>query len=112
MQMPSNTWTRWRLPSITLKWTRTVSPALKAGTSRSWRRSMLSMIVLIGRSAGAGADDSDAGRSGDRLRDGVSLTTARTRPAVATAKRAPSGTCPAAGGDQARIPLAESRLAG
>src|SRR6186713_1814272 len=36
---------------MTLKWTRTVSPALKAGTSRSWRRSRLSMIVLIGRSA-------------------------------------------------------------
>ena len=49
MQMPSKTWRRCLEPSITLKWTRTVSPALNAGTSRSWRRSMLSTIVLIGR---------------------------------------------------------------
>jgi hypothetical protein len=35
MQMPSKTWRRCREPSITLKCTRTVSPALKAGTSRS-----------------------------------------------------------------------------
>ena len=28
MTMPSKTWIRWRWPSITLKWTRTVSPAL------------------------------------------------------------------------------------
>ena len=54
MQMPSKTWTRCRLPSITLKWTRTVSPALKSGTSRSWRRSRLSMIVLAERVAVAG----------------------------------------------------------
>ncbi len=35
MTMPSNTWTRRRWPSITWKWTRTVSPALKRGTLRS-----------------------------------------------------------------------------
>ena len=33
--IPSNTWIRWRAPSMTRKWTRTVSPALKRGTSRS-----------------------------------------------------------------------------
>jgi hypothetical protein len=46
---PSNTWMRWRLPSITRKWTRTVSPALNCGTSRNWRRSMSWMMVLIAR---------------------------------------------------------------
>jgi hypothetical protein len=34
-----------------LKCTRTVSPALKSGTSRSWRRSRLSMIVLMEEAA-------------------------------------------------------------
>src|SRR4029079_14839940 len=48
---PSNTCTRWRLPSITLKWTRTVSPALKTGTSRNCACSMLSMMVLMGKGA-------------------------------------------------------------
>ena len=38
--MPSNTWIRDRVPSITRKCTRTVSPALKSGTSRRWRSSM------------------------------------------------------------------------
>ena len=33
--IPSNTWMRWRVPSMTRKWTRTVSPALNRGTSRS-----------------------------------------------------------------------------
>jgi hypothetical protein len=32
-----------------LKWTRTVSPALKTGTSRNCACSMLWMIVLIGK---------------------------------------------------------------
>src|SRR4051794_12446523 len=45
--MPSKTWMRERLPSITRKCTRTVSPALNRGTSRSWRCSMDSMTLLI-----------------------------------------------------------------
>src|SRR6478752_5437990 len=49
--MPSNTWMRWRCPSITLKCTRTVSPALNRGTSRAWRRSM-SEMTLIGERNG------------------------------------------------------------
>src|SRR5689334_10022671 len=51
MTMPSNTWMRWRWPSITLKCTRTVSPALNRGTSRAWRRSM-SEMTLIGERNG------------------------------------------------------------
>src|SRR3954453_20146324 len=47
--IPSNTWIRCRAPSITRKWTRTVSPALKRGTSRNWRRSMSWMIVLMSK---------------------------------------------------------------
>src|SRR6266536_6113586 len=54
MQMPSNTWTRWRWPSITLKCTRRVSPALNSGSSRSWRCSMSWMTVMAGRRAGSG----------------------------------------------------------
>src|SRR5215210_3222613 len=51
--IPSKTWTRRRWPSITWKWTRTVSPALKRGMSlRSWRCSMLSMIVLMEKVGG------------------------------------------------------------
>src|SRR3954447_18901943 len=51
--IPSNTWIRCRCPSITLKCTRTVSPALNCGIpSRSWARSRLSMMLLIGRKAG------------------------------------------------------------
>ena len=50
--MPSNTWIRARWPSITLKWTRTVSPALNCGMSaRIWARSIDSMILLIGEAA-------------------------------------------------------------
>src|SRR4029450_9203408 len=45
---PSNTCTRRRWPSITWKWTRTVSPALNWGTDRSWRRSSCSMTLLMG----------------------------------------------------------------
>ena len=42
--------TRRRCPSITWKCTRTVSPALNRGRSlRSWRCSMLSMLVLMGK---------------------------------------------------------------
>src|SRR5262245_64656712 len=49
MQMPSKTWIRWRLPSITLKWTRSVSPALNCGRSvRMLRCSRLSMTLFIG----------------------------------------------------------------
>src|SRR5690242_18383431 len=48
MQMPSKTCTRWRWPSMTLKCTRSVSPALNWGNSRSWRRSMSSMTVMTG----------------------------------------------------------------
>ena len=33
MTVPSKTWTRWRWPSTTLKWTRTVSPGPNSGTS-------------------------------------------------------------------------------
>src|SRR6266516_3443897 len=48
--IPSKTWIRCRWPSITLKWTRTVSPALNCGRpSRSWARSRLSITLLIGR---------------------------------------------------------------
>src|SRR2546421_7259101 len=48
--IPSKTWIRWRWPSITLKWTRTVSPALNCGRpSRNWARSRLSITLLIGR---------------------------------------------------------------
>src|SRR5262245_51544868 len=44
MTIPSKTWMRRRWPSITWKWTRTVSPALKTGIpSRSWRSSMTSI---------------------------------------------------------------------
>src|SRR5581483_9449190 len=50
--IPSNAWIRWRLPSITLKWTRTVSPALKRGTSRSSPRSRSWMTVLVVEGAG------------------------------------------------------------
>src|ERR687898_1708068 len=47
---PSNTWTRRRWPSITWKWTRTVSPALNCGIPlRNWARSMESITLLIGR---------------------------------------------------------------
>src|SRR5438477_1770927 len=53
--IPSKTWIRWRWPSITLKWTRTVSPALNCGRpSRSWARSRLSITLLIGRRAPKG----------------------------------------------------------
>src|SRR4051794_26408506 len=45
--IPSNTWMRRRWPSITWKWTRTVSPALNRGTSRSCSRSSLSIVVLM-----------------------------------------------------------------
>ena len=56
--IPSKTCTRRRWPSITWKCTRTVSPALKRGRSlRSWRCSMLSMIVLMGKGRpGAGGE--------------------------------------------------------
>src|SRR5438067_13066988 len=48
--MPSKTWIRWRWPSITLKWTRTVSPALNFGRSaRSWARSRVSITSLIAK---------------------------------------------------------------
>src|SRR5918995_1097685 len=48
--IPSNTWIRRRCPSITWKWTRTVSPALNRGMPvRSWARSSVSMILLMGR---------------------------------------------------------------
>src|SRR5438876_7210836 len=47
--IPSKTWIRCRWPSITLKWTRTVSPAMNRGTSRSRARSRLSITLLIGR---------------------------------------------------------------
>src|SRR5438874_3982879 len=48
--IPSKTCIRCRWPSITLKWTRTVSPALNCGRpSRSWARSRLSITLLIGR---------------------------------------------------------------
>src|SRR5438105_1839433 len=55
--IPSKTWTRRRWPSITWKWTRTVSPALKRGTWRSWARSMESMILLRGILERIGDDD-------------------------------------------------------
>src|SRR5437868_8392446 len=51
MTMPSNTCTRRRWPSITWKCTRTVSPALKRGTLRSWARSIESMTLLMGKAA-------------------------------------------------------------
>src|SRR3954453_7615805 len=50
---PSKTWMRRRSPSITWKWTRTVSPALNCGIpSRSCARSSSSMILLIREPAG------------------------------------------------------------
>src|SRR2546426_3204530 len=48
--MPSNPWIRWRAPSITLKCTATVPPALNTGISvRSCRCSRLWMTVLMGQ---------------------------------------------------------------
>src|SRR4051812_22358432 len=48
--MPSKTCTRRRWPSITWKWTRTVSPALNGGRFvRSWRCSIVSITRLIER---------------------------------------------------------------
>src|SRR5438874_5036262 len=50
--MPSNTWILARWPSITLKCTRTVSPALNCGmSSRIWARSIDSITLLIGKAA-------------------------------------------------------------
>src|SRR5437870_3805877 len=65
--MPSKTWIRLRWPSITRKWTRTVSPALNFGRpSRSWARSSVSMTSDIGRrasrAAGMLAHDDSRGR--------------------------------------------------
>src|SRR5215212_5706460 len=46
--MPSKTWVRRRLPSMTWKWTRTRSPGSKDGSPfLTWARSMLSMTLLI-----------------------------------------------------------------
>src|ERR687887_1078926 len=46
--IPSKTWIRARWPSITLKCTRTVSPALNCGmSSRTWARSIDSITLLI-----------------------------------------------------------------
>src|SRR5262245_65928380 len=57
MQIPSNTWMRCRLPSITLKCTRSVSPALNWGRSvRMLRCSRLSMTLFIGE----GGPEADA----------------------------------------------------
>src|SRR4029079_14976449 len=48
--IPSKTCTRRRWPSITWKWTRTVSPALQGGRFvRSWCCSRLSITLLIER---------------------------------------------------------------
>src|SRR5215469_8277351 len=47
--IPSKTCTRRRVPSITWKWTRTVSPALKRGTLRNWARSRSWMTLLMKR---------------------------------------------------------------
>src|SRR2546423_146163 len=56
MTMPSKTWIRRRWPSMTRKWTRTVSPALNAGRpSRSWARSSCSMTSDIGKGASRAA---------------------------------------------------------
>ena len=53
MTMPSNTWTREREPSITRKWTRTLSPALNLGRPlRSWRCSIVSMAFITKEEAG------------------------------------------------------------
>src|SRR4029453_2233957 len=53
--MASKTWILARWPSITLKWTRTVSPALNWGMSaRIWARSIDSITLLIGRAAVGG----------------------------------------------------------
>src|SRR3954468_5221829 len=54
--MPSKTWTRERVPSMTRKCTRTGSPALNCGTSRSCRCSSCSMTLLMeaARTAGRG----------------------------------------------------------
>src|SRR6266516_4076559 len=50
--MPSQTWIRARWPSITLKCTLTVSPALNCGmSSRIWARSIDSITLLIGKAA-------------------------------------------------------------
>src|SRR5579862_2403054 len=62
MQTPSNTWIRCRWPSITLKWTLTVSPALNAGTSRSWRASMSWIAVTT--------EDGTRRPSGSQIRTG------------------------------------------
>ena len=61
MTMPSKTWVRRRVPSITWKWTRTRSPAAKRGTRRSWARSRLSMTVLMAK-GGARRRGRDRGR--------------------------------------------------
>ena len=74
MQMPSKTCTRWRLPSITLKCTRSVSPALNWGTRRSWRRSMLSMTVLMHKGSAVGRRRMIGGRN--RMRRTRRLTSA------------------------------------
>src|SRR3954447_7676520 len=50
--IPSKTCTRRRVPSMTWKCTRTVSPALKRGTLRSWARSRSWMTLLMERGAG------------------------------------------------------------
>src|SRR4051794_25521162 len=68
MTVPSNTCTRWREPSMTRKWTLTVSPALNAGmSSRSCSRSRLSMtlirVLLAARHARAGARQNDGQHS-------------------------------------------------
>ncbi len=46
--IPSKTWVRLRLPSMTWKCTRTRSPAPNRGRCLSARFSMLSMSVLMG----------------------------------------------------------------
>ena len=68
MTMPSKTWVRRRVPSITWKWTRTRSPAAKRGTFFSWRCSMLSMIVLMSLS-GVGSSAAIVVRGPEKARD-------------------------------------------
>src|SRR4051812_25723253 len=47
--IPSKTCTRRRVPSMTWKCTRTVSPALKRGTLRNWARSRSWMTLLMAK---------------------------------------------------------------
>src|SRR6266545_1630449 len=68
--MPSKTWIRCLWPSITLKCTRTVSPALNRGmSSRNWARSSVSITLLIGRRPSRPPRNASASLSGSVERD-------------------------------------------